>query len=375
VAALNFLYHGNREPVTPSGPVLASRASVAQSSCLAYLAEQVDIFIEQVPGVMPAYNWDRAMNSHRCSYAGEMILKGLPLSWKQVSPTLQEPEFCGKISAIELAAPAMKEWIKNPSWSVKPRSEWPRRFKRTKVRVRPGEYPDLIRGLYRHNIIDFLHDSELLYDSTGMPLVNGIFGVPKEDAAAVDFDQLKCILRLILNLTPSNEIQKIIAGEIRSLPLFSQWLLVELLKHECLAMSSEDMVAAFYLFALPRSWWPLFVIAEPVSESLAVELGIGARRWACVSVIPMGWISATGLMQHLHGQLIREARALVAPRCRLPWLSRSVHAAPSADLRFRRCLRRGATHQPSNCWGVHLHRQSRMADAATRRRVWKSTPW
>jgi hypothetical protein len=168
--------------------------------------------------------------------------------------------------------------------------------------------------------------------------VNGIFGMPKEDATSLDFDPLTCVLRLILNLTPSNEVQRVISGEVKSLPLFSQWLLLELQKHECLALSSEDMVSAFNLFQLPRSWWPLFVIAEPISDSLAAELGQGNRRWACVSVIPMGWLSATGLMQHLHGQLVREARALAPSGARLPWLSRTLDATPGADLRFRQWL-------------------------------------
>ncbi len=164
-----------------------------QQAAIAYLKEQVSVFVDHVPGVMPELNWEAVLDSHKSNYAGELLVKGLPLTWRQVEPTLPAPEFCGSISAEALAAPPIREWIRHPAWAIKPRSEWPRRFRRTKVRVRPGEYPDLIRGLYRHNIISFLDDAELLYDSTGAPLVNGIFGMPKEDAASPNFDSLTCV--------------------------------------------------------------------------------------------------------------------------------------------------------------------------------------
>ena len=222
VAAVNYLYLGQQAPSEALPPVSPQPISEGQRSAIAYLAEQVDIFVDHVPGVMPEFNWEAVLHAHKRTYAGELLVKGLPLTWQQVEPTLPAPELCGSISAEALAAPPIREWIRNPAWAIKPRSEWPRRFRRTKVRVRPGEYPDLIRGLYRHNIISFLPDAELVYDSTGAPLVNGIFGMPKEDATSLDFDPLTCVLRLILNLTPSNEVQRVISGEVKSLPLLSQ---------------------------------------------------------------------------------------------------------------------------------------------------------
>ena len=106
----------------------------------------------------------------------------------------------------------------------------------------------------------FLSDDELFYDSEGNPLVNGLFGVAKEDAADPEFNPLTRFLRLIADLVPSNELQRELVGEIRSLPLFSQWALLELLQHEVLLLSSEDTTAAFYVFGLPASWLPLFVL-------------------------------------------------------------------------------------------------------------------
>ncbi len=275
------------------------------------------------------------LDSRECDYVGELLVKDLPLASQQAEPTLPAQELCGSISAEALAAPPAREWIRVPACAIRPRSEWPRRHLRTKVRERPGECPDLIRGPYQPNIISLLPDAALSYGFTGAPLANGIFSMPKEDAASTNFDPLTCVLRLTLNLTPSNKVRRVISGEVRSLPLFSQWLLLELPRHECLALSSGDVVSAFNLFQLPRSWWALFVLAEPISDCLAAELGQGNRRRACVSVIPMGWLSATGLRQHVHGQLVREARALAPSGARLPGMSRTLHATPGADLRLR----------------------------------------
>ena len=192
-----------------------------------------------------------------------------------------------------------------------------------------------MKGLYRHGILSFLGDHELLRDSEGQPLVNGMFGVPKADPAGEHFDLDTCLLRLIINLVPSNEIQHVLQGEIKSLPLFSQWLLLELLGREYLVISSEDMHAAFYLFGLPREWWKLFVLAEPISPELAKELGLPAgQRWPCVIVVPMGWASASGLMEHLHNQLIRFARLKVPAAQHPPWLARATQAAPNFELRW-----------------------------------------
>ncbi len=194
------------------------------------------------------------LDSRKCNYVGELRVKGLPLAWQQAEPTLPAQEPGGSISAEALAAPPARGRIRSPAWAIKPCSEWPRRHQRTKVRVRPGERADLIRGPYQPNIISFLPGTELAYGFTGVPLVSGIFSRPKEDAASTNLDPHTCVLRRTLNLTPSNKVQRVIPGEVKSLPLFSQWLSLELPKHECLALKSDDMVSAFHLFQLPRSW-------------------------------------------------------------------------------------------------------------------------
>ena len=69
-----------------------------------------------------------------------------------------------------------------------------------------------------------------------------------------------------------------------------------------LRMSADDLVAAFYLFALPPGWSRLMTFKGPVPwKVLGVdregETYVGAR------VLPMGWSSAVGVLQHAHRRL------------------------------------------------------------------------
>ena len=52
----------------------------------------------------------------------------------------------------------------------------------------------------------------------------------KGDVTAKDFDPETTVLRLIISLVPSNETQNVTLGEIRSLPVFRQRALIELLE-------------------------------------------------------------------------------------------------------------------------------------------------
>ncbi len=153
VVALNFLALGHRPPPAEPGPVQRVDISDAQASCLEYLEEQVDIFCELTEGTIPECNWDRALLAVTEGYSGSRLLKGLPVSWAQVEPTLPPPELAGRVPAVAVASPHIQEWLKHPEWSIKPRAEWPRRFRRSWVRCKPGEYPELIKGLYRRHIV------------------------------------------------------------------------------------------------------------------------------------------------------------------------------------------------------------------------------
>jgi hypothetical protein len=67
-----------------------------------------------------------------------------------------------------------------------------------------------------------------------------------------------------------------------------------------LLVSGEDLTAGFCLFRLPEEWSNYMVLEKPVARS---ELGLAGdgETLLGLSVLPMGWHSAVGLM-HATGQ-------------------------------------------------------------------------
>jgi len=108
--------------------------------------------------------------------------------------------------------------------------------------------------------------------------------------------------RLIINLTPSSSLQRPITGDIRSLPSPPQWCMIELCGTEYLVWSSEDMRCCFYIFNLPPAWLPYYILEKRIEGSGLGRPGEMLRL--AVNVLPMGWLSAVGVCQSLHRELL-----------------------------------------------------------------------
>ena len=99
-----------------------------------------------------------------------------------------------------------------------------------------------------------------------------------------------------------------IVGDMALLPMTNSWHMIFLENGQVVLLSSEDMKCAFYFFSLPESWLPYLCFSKKVSrrhaglEGPPDELVVIALR-----VVPMGWNSATGLIQHAHRQLCKIA--------------------------------------------------------------------
>ena len=111
------------------------------------------------------------------------------------------------------------------------------------------------------------------------------------------------VLRLIVNMVPSNELQVPIVADTATLPHFGQWMGLELLDDEILIWSSEDINCAFYVFSIPRPWVPWFALGWPVPGRV-LGLETDDEVYLGLAVIPMGWCSAVGICQKLCRTLV-----------------------------------------------------------------------
>ena len=138
--------------------------------------------------------------------------------------------------------------------------------------------------------------------------MNGLFGVGKGKYVRLPDGSEKEILRLIINLIPSNELQIPIEGDVRMLPHFAQWSTFEVGDGEVMIWGSEDISCAFYVFQIPEAWSRWFVLDWPLCPSLWGDPP-GEPEYLALAVIPMGWTSAVGICEHI----LRRLNLLLPP--------------------------------------------------------------
>ena len=242
----------------------------------------------------------------KLQYDGEVAQKTVHLTWAGVRPGLPPEALSGQLSAAKLASPTVQRLLLDPALSLLPKEEWPAKLKRPKVRATQEEWNRIGTGLVKRRIFSVIDEGLIIWHN-GEPLLQGAFGIGKGkhadhcDYPGVPERRLE-ILRLIINLTASNELQRMIEADCKTLPHFGQWLSLELLESEVVMWRSEDMECCFYVFELPQCWWPYFVLGKQVDGK---ALGRpGEMLWLACSVLPMGWLSAVGICQHLHRRML-----------------------------------------------------------------------
>ena len=141
-------------------------------------------------------------------------------------------------------------------------------------------------------------DISQVFHAHGVPVLNGAFAVEKKGAAAPGQSR---VCRLIMNFVPSNKYQKLMTGDLPTLASSSSWTQLILGQDQVLLWSGDDQKGAFYAWRLPPAWRSFMTFRWPVPGHL---LGLQEREvYLASSVIPIGWINAVSLFQHLHRQI------------------------------------------------------------------------
>ncbi len=163
-----------------------------------------------------------------CLVGSEMCIRGREVTLEQILPALPPPGIAGSIPAVDLVDPQMKRLLENPDLVVKPRDQWPASFRKTKMFISRPEWELVGPELVRRKIFRPI-EADKLIKHNGKVLLNSIFGVSKGKEIWSDKkQQMVEILRLIINLTPSNELQEVLDSDIGTLPHFAQWCAIEL---------------------------------------------------------------------------------------------------------------------------------------------------
>eukprot|EP00438_Fugacium_kawagutii_P032621 Skav203452 [mRNA] locus=scaffold2237:11541:14576:- [translate_table: standard] len=272
------------------------------------------------------------MKTKNIDYRGDEVKVARWFEWSNISPAL--PEEIGRVPLTEVCERGCKEYVLHFEDFLKPEKEWAL-CKAPKVMVADDTWGDVCDGLVKAGVCTYIREEDVFHTSQG-PLLNGLFGVTKDEWTADGVE----IFRLIMNLVPLNGLCRPISGDVDTLPAWSSMNPFFLQPTENLLVSSEDIRCFFYTMSLPQNWTRFLAFNKPVpADRVPSDFGGGTVYLASV-VLPMGFVNSVSLAQHVHRYLVQRS-----------WLddAGSEVNAPQQEIRKDRPLPQGNV-----AWRVYL---------------------
>ena len=308
VLVLNFEYNLKRPEIDVS--FLHGPATVAQEACLTRLFWAAWRLDRDDSEPLPQLDWRVELASKCLSYSGEEVGVAQRVTLEQLLPALPRPGMAGTISAVDAAEGEVKACLLDPGRVELTDAEKTERSPYTAaIWCDYDEWVRIALALVELGVCGTLREADL-WIRRGRAVVNGLFGVGKSKADDVETPYgLLPVLRLIMNLVPSNAWQRMITGDLNEMALAMIWQQLILLETEIILWSASDRRCFFYIFFLPPVWYKMMVFSAPLPGEL---FGWEAGSWAyiCSRVVAMGWLSAVGVCQHLHRNMVRRGTAL-----------------------------------------------------------------
>ena len=295
ILGLNYL-HGDREKGQPPWP--GSQATAAQEKALIRVWDMLKVFFDDKERVgvprTPLHEWEHEIGELSISYTGEVVEKAKWVTLRQILPGLPSPEHGGLVDILELVPSEMAEALQHPERLI--REDWPEVMPKPRVMCEDGEWDQVVAALYQRKLVKPIDKFVVVQ---GEHVLNGVFGVPKQDKKLASGEE---VLRLIIDLRASNWLLHQLDGDTQTLTGAASFQRIMVSEDEELLVSGEDLVSAFYLFAMPPGWGPFMTLAKPVPGHL---VGRPEEDWSYVglSVLPMGWHSSVGIMQAAHRRI------------------------------------------------------------------------
>ena len=264
-------------------------------SCVEALKEDVRRFC-LMDVTIPELDWTELFKIRSVDYKGDEVRVARKFGWKNISPAL--PGDVGNVPLSEVCTLGCRHYVLHFDQYLKPESEW-ELLRPPRVMVEEDNWPEVCRGLVHSRVCVFIEEDSVFHTSSG-PLLNGLFGVTKEEFTPEGVE----IFRLIMNLTPLNALCKPLAGDVDTLPCWSGMHPFFIQPSEGLLVSSEDVKCFFYTMGVPDTWVKFLAFNKLVpDEALPPDLQ-GKRVYLSSRVLPMGFLNSVSLAQHVHRNLV-----------------------------------------------------------------------
>ena len=158
---------------------------------------------------------------------------------------------------------------------------------------------EVCEGLVRSGVCIFL-DEEDVFKVGDRLLLNGLFGVTKDEFTSTGTE----IYRLIMNLIPLNRLCLPLSGDVQTLPAWSGMSPFFIQPNETLIVSSEDVKCFFYTMSVPECWHKYLAFNKQVPDEVLPEERKGRPTYLASRVLPMGFLNSVSLAQHVHRNLV-----------------------------------------------------------------------
>ena len=298
MASLNLLYVG------PSAEKVAlGTLNEVQKACLSALGQDIGLLFKDVSGALPVVDWDSTMKATAVSYTGEEVYPAELLSLERLAPALPSAAQGGAINVLEVVDPSLRHLLEDPRRLLRnreERGEMPDHPPR--VWASHADWIEIGKLLIERNLAGFVPRADVACVDGIVPLC-GAFGVGKDGNPRGVGNQ-----RLVINMPFTNRLLKDLEGDMAQLPQTNTWHIIMLDSSEVLLISSEDLKCAFYLFRLPEAWMPFLCFTPVVRRGdLGVDGPSADEGHLALKVVPMGATFATGVIQHVHRRLGRQA--------------------------------------------------------------------
>ena len=265
-----------------------------QRKALELLIDDV-LRIVSLQGTLEAFVWKDFFGTRSIDYKGDEVKTARAFSWSNIAPAL--PREIGQVALSDVCTLGCKHYVLHFDNYLKPPEQW-LHCKPPRVMVADEDWPDVCRGLVDRGLCCFL-EQEDIFQVHGSPLLNGMFGVTKDE-----WDGKTEIFRLIMNLIPLNHLCLPLSGDVETLPSWSLMSPFFLQPHEGLVISSEDVRCFFYTLSVPEHWSRYMAFNKRVPDSVLPLSLKGRSIYLASRVLPMGFLNSVSLAQHVHRNLV-----------------------------------------------------------------------
>eukprot|EP00438_Fugacium_kawagutii_P026107 Skav224735 [mRNA] locus=scaffold3343:16799:24817:- [translate_table: standard] len=242
------------------------------------------------------FSWSEFFKVRSIDYKGEEVKVALRFSWANIEPAL--PAEVGTVPLVDVCELGCQNFVRHVDQFLKPEDEMSY-VKPPRVMVSDDDWPGVCQGLVDRGVCRFIVEEDV-YHVKGQPLLNGLFGVSKDEVTGEGIE----IHRLIMNLIPFNEISLPLTGDVETLPSWSMMSPFFLQPHENLLVSSEDVKCFFYTMTVPDTWCKFLAFNKAVPPQLLPPELQGRTVYLASKVLPMGYLNSVSIAQHVHRNLV-----------------------------------------------------------------------